>query len=83
MTIRQIIIFTCAYMVALVVVVYFTRATSRRIAGALAGGAAVGCFGTRHRPNALPATIAPIPKHPTAAPPAKAPAIRREVARVK
>jgi len=36
---------TCAYFVALVVVVYFTRATSRRIAGALAGGAAVGCFG--------------------------------------
>ena len=45
MTIRQIIIVTCGYLVALVVVVYFTRATSRRIAGALAGGAAVGCFG--------------------------------------
>jgi hypothetical protein len=45
MTIRQIIIVTCAYLVALVVVVYFTRATSRRIAGALAGGAAVGFFG--------------------------------------
>jgi hypothetical protein len=45
MTTRQIIIVTCAYMVALVVVVYFTRATSRRIAGALAGGAAVGLFG--------------------------------------
>jgi len=41
----QIIFVTCAYFVALVVVVYFTRATSRRIAGALAGGAAVGCFG--------------------------------------
>jgi hypothetical protein len=45
MTTRQIIIVTCAYMVALVVVVYFTRATSRRVVGALAGGAAVGCFG--------------------------------------
>jgi hypothetical protein len=41
----QIIIVTCAYFVALVVVVYFTRATSRRILGALGGGAAVGCFG--------------------------------------
>jgi len=45
MTIRQIIIVTCAYLVALVVVVYFTRATWRRFVGALAGGAAVGCFG--------------------------------------
>lgn len=45
MTKLQIIFVTCAYLVALVVVVYFTRATSRRIAGALAGGAAVGCFG--------------------------------------
>lgn len=45
MTIRQIIIVTCAYMVALVAVVYFTRATSRRVVGALAGGAAVGFMG--------------------------------------
>ena len=45
MTTRQIIIVTCAYLVALVVVVYFTRATSRRVVGALAGGAAVGCLG--------------------------------------
>jgi len=45
MTLLQLIVVTCAYLVALVVVVYFTRATSRRIAGALAGGAAVGCFG--------------------------------------
>jgi hypothetical protein len=45
MTTWQLIVVTCAYLVALVVVVYFTRATSRRIAGALAGGAAVGCFG--------------------------------------
>jgi hypothetical protein len=45
MTTRQLIIVTCAYFVALVVVAYFTRATSRRIAGAFAGGAAVGFFG--------------------------------------
>jgi hypothetical protein len=45
MTPRQIIIVTCAYLVALVAVIYFTRATSRRVVAALAGGAAVGCFG--------------------------------------
>jgi hypothetical protein len=45
MTPRQIIIVICAYLVALVAVVYFTRATSRRVVGALVGGAAVGCFG--------------------------------------
>jgi hypothetical protein len=45
MTIWQLIIVTCAYLVALVVVVYFTRATLRRIAGALVGGAAVGFLG--------------------------------------
>jgi len=45
MTTRQLIIVTCAYLVELVFVVYFTRATLRRVAGAFAGGAAVGCFG--------------------------------------
>src|SRR3989442_11038143 len=45
MTTRQIIIVTCLYFVALLIVIYFTRATARRIAGAFAGGAAVGCFG--------------------------------------
>lgn len=45
MTTWQLIFVTCAYLVELVVVVYFTRPTSRRIAGAFAGGAAVGCFG--------------------------------------
>src|SRR5438132_9133924 len=45
MTTQQIILISCLYLVELVVVVYFTRATSRRILGALAGGAAVGCFG--------------------------------------
>ena len=36
---------TSAYLVELVAVVYFTRATSRRILGAFVGGVAVGCFG--------------------------------------
>ena len=45
MTTRQLIFVTCAYTVELVVVIYFTRATSRRVVGAFAGGAAVGCFG--------------------------------------
>ena len=45
MTTRQLIVVTCLYLVELVAVVYFTRPTWRRIAGALAGGAAVGCFG--------------------------------------
>jgi hypothetical protein len=45
MTTQQLIVVTCAYMIELVAVVYFTRATSRRIAGALAGGATVGCMG--------------------------------------
>jgi hypothetical protein len=45
MTTRQLIFVTGAYLVALVAVTYFTRATSRRVAGAFAGGAAVGCFG--------------------------------------
>jgi hypothetical protein len=45
LTAWQLIVVTCAYLVELVVVVYFTRARARRIVGALAGGAAVGCFG--------------------------------------
>jgi hypothetical protein len=45
MTTRQLIVVTCAYLVALVAVVYFTRATSRRVVGAFAGGAVVGCLG--------------------------------------
>jgi hypothetical protein len=45
MTPLQLIVVTCAYLVELVAVVYFTRATSRRILGAFVGGAAVGCFG--------------------------------------
>jgi hypothetical protein len=45
MTTRQLIVVTCLYLIELVAVVYFTRPTSRRIVGAFAGGAAVGCFG--------------------------------------
>ena len=45
MTTLQISVFTCAYAVALAAAVHFTRAPSRRVIGALAGGAAAGCFG--------------------------------------
>src|SRR5258705_497445 len=45
MTMLQLGVVTCAYLIELVAVVYFTRPTSRRIVGAFAGGAAVGCFG--------------------------------------
>ena len=45
MTPFQLIVVTCLYLVELVAVGYFTRATSRRILGAFGGGAAVGCFG--------------------------------------
>jgi len=42
MTARQLIWMTLAYLVALVVVVYFTRANARRVVGAVLGGAVVG-----------------------------------------
>ena len=45
MTTRQLIIVICAYLAELVVVIYFTRATVRRVMGAFAGGAAVGIMG--------------------------------------
>jgi hypothetical protein len=45
LTAWQLIVVTGAYLVELVVVVYFTRARSRRVVGAFVGGAAVGCFG--------------------------------------
>jgi hypothetical protein len=45
MTTQQIILITGLYFAALLIVVYFTRATSRRIVAALAGGATVGLFG--------------------------------------
>jgi hypothetical protein len=42
MTTQQIILMTCVYSVALAAVIYFTRPTARRFAGALAGGAVGG-----------------------------------------
>ena len=40
MTTQQILLMTALYLAALVAVTYFTRATARRVAGALVGGAA-------------------------------------------
>jgi len=45
MTTQQIILWTCGYLVLLVAVVYFTRATPRRVIGAMAGGAAAALLG--------------------------------------
>lgn len=45
MTVLQIIVVSCLYLVALVAAVYFTQPTLRRMLGALAGGAAVALFG--------------------------------------
>ena len=45
MTTQQLHLFNALYFVLLVVVALLTRATARRIAGALAGGAAVGVVG--------------------------------------
>lgn len=45
MSMRQLVLMTGGYLVALVAVAYFTRATARRVVGALAGGAVVGVLG--------------------------------------
>jgi hypothetical protein len=45
MTALQITVMTCAYAVALTAAIYFTRASSRRVLGALAGGAGAACVG--------------------------------------
>ena len=45
MTPRQIILWSSAYLIELVAVIYFTRATVRRVLGALVGGAAAALFG--------------------------------------
>ena len=45
MTTLQVLIWTSAYLIELVAVVYFTRANTRRVMGALVGGAAAGLFG--------------------------------------
>lgn len=45
MTVRQLLLMVAAYGIALVAAIYFTRATGRRMAGALAGGIAAGLLG--------------------------------------
>src|SRR5690242_17146020 len=45
MTTRDIILWTCAYLIELGAVIYFTRASARRVGGALVGGAAAGLLG--------------------------------------
>ena len=45
MTTQQVILGAGAYLVAFVAVIYFTRATARRVAGAVAGGVAAGLLG--------------------------------------
>jgi len=45
MTTQDIIIWTCAYLIELGAVIYFTRASPRRVEGALVGGAAAGLLG--------------------------------------
>jgi hypothetical protein len=45
MTEQEILLWSFAYLVELVAVIYFTRATTRRVVGALAGGLAAGLFG--------------------------------------
>jgi hypothetical protein len=45
MTTQQIILWACAYLIELVAVIYFTRATARRVLGALVGGAVAGLLG--------------------------------------
>ena len=45
MTTLQILLMACIYLVFLGVLIYFTRATARRVIGALAGGAGAGFVG--------------------------------------
>ena len=45
MTTQEIILWTCAYLIELGAVIYFTRASPRRVEGALVGGAAAGLLG--------------------------------------
>lgn len=66
MTTLQIIVITCAYSVALAAAIYFTRARSRRVVGALAGGAAAACVGMCAivLGNSLRAWWVPLPSMP-------------------
>ncbi len=45
MTTQEIILWTCAYLIELGAVIYFTRATAPRVVGALIGGAAAAFLG--------------------------------------
>ena len=45
MTTQQVLLVSLAYLIALCAVVYFTRATARRVIGALVGGAVVSVMG--------------------------------------
>jgi hypothetical protein len=45
MTTQEVLLWSGAYLVELVLVIYFTRATARRVLGALVGGAAAGLLG--------------------------------------
>jgi hypothetical protein len=45
MTTQEIILWTCAYLIELGAVIYFTRASARRVEGALVGGAVAGLLG--------------------------------------
>ena len=47
MTTQQVLLFTGLYLIALVAVTYFTRATVRRVVGALVGGAAASLMALR------------------------------------
>ena len=47
MTTQQMLLITGLYLIALVVTTYFTRATTRRVVGALAGGAAASVMAVR------------------------------------
>lgn len=51
MTTQQLHLFNALYLVVLIVVALLTRATAQRIAGALAGGAAVGVGGWGSSPS--------------------------------
>ena len=44
MTLQQLILIMCAYLIILIVVIYFTRPTLSRIGGALIGGVVGGCL---------------------------------------
>jgi hypothetical protein len=54
MTIWQIYLFTCLYLVILAVVIVLTRATTRRIVGALVGAGVAGVFPTVSNSGVFP-----------------------------